>query len=116
MLCQLKPLIQCESRTCLCVFLPAVPFLLPGKCTSISHRWAFFCIVCHRQTDTYWPSELLFQLLLALREVLRFEGNGLCALPKLEPGARQRGLAAPPHSLGCFPRPRGPVARQEGVA
>src|SRR3989337_2431065 len=113
MLSQPTPLIQCGSRTCLCVFLPAVPFLLPDKCTSISHRWAFFCIECHRQTNTYWPSGLLFQLLLALREVLQFGGNGLCALPKLEPEARQQGLTAPPHLRGRVPRPWGLVAQLE---
>src|SRR5215216_1580837 len=102
MLSQPKPLTQSGSRTCLCVSLPAVPFLLPGKCTSISHHWASFCTECHQQPDTYWPSRLLFQL-LALREVLRSGGNGLCALPKLETEARQRGLATPPRSRERLP-------------
>ena len=93
MLSQLMPLIQCGSRTFICESQPAVPFLLPGRCTSISHRWASFCTECHRQTDTYWPTGLLFQLHLGHREVLQFGGSGLCALPKLEPRARHRGLA-----------------------
>ena len=113
MLSQLMPLIQCGSRTFLCVYQPAVPFLLPRRHTSISHHWASFCITCHRQTNTYWPSGLLFQLHLGRREALQFGGSGQCALPKLEPGARQRGLAAPPLLRGHIPRSRGPWARLE---
>ena len=37
---------------------------------------------------------LLFLLLLALREVLLFEGNGQSAVPMLELVARQQGLKA----------------------
>ena len=91
------------------------PFLLPDKCTSISHCWASFSTECRRQTDTYWPSGLLFQLHLGHREALRFGGSGQCAFPKLEPGARQRGLVAPPLLREHQPCSRGPWARLEGM-
>ena len=115
MLSQLMPLIQCGSITCICESQPAVPFLLPGRHSSISHHLASFCIECHRQTDTYWPSGLLFQLHLGRREALQFGGSGQCALPKLEPKARQRGLAAPPLLREHMPRLQGPWARLEVV-
>ena len=98
--------IQCDSHTYPCVSLPTASAHLPGRCTSISPYLASFCIECHRQTDTYWIIRLLFQLLLALREVLLFGGNGLSAAPKLEPAARQQGLKAPLHSWEHFPLPQ----------
>ena len=109
-------LIQCETHTHLREYLPIASAHLPGKCISISHCLVSFCIECHQQTGTYLTGGLLFWLLLVLREVLLFEGSGLCAVPKLDPMARQRGLKAYPRSWERLSRLQEPEVPQEGAA
>ena len=84
------PSILCESHICLRVSPPIALVRLPGKCTSISRHLVTFCTECYPQTDTYLTDGLLSLLLLAHREALLFEGNGL----SVDPMARRQGLKA----------------------
>src|SRR4051812_27607347 len=94
MLCRQVLLRLCGDHICLHVSLPTASVCLPGEYTSISHCCVLFCTVCYQRTGTYLTAELLFLLLLVLREVLRSGGNGQSAAPMLEPVARQQGLKA----------------------
>src|SRR4051812_32874355 len=93
-LCRQVLLRQCGDHICLHVSPPTASVRLPGGYTSISpHCVLFYTVRCQR-TGTYWTAELLFPLLLALREVLLSGGNGRSAAPMSELVARRQGLKA----------------------